>query len=116
MKAISIRQPFAWAIIAGLKLVENRTWRTHYRGPIAIHAGQSEVDLGSIPEAPHRLYFGGLIGLVDLIDCVPLGSAPESRWTLGPWCWILANPRPILEPIPWKGRLGLFEVPDAMTR
>ena len=39
MKALSVRQPWAELIVAGLKDVENRTWRTDYRGPVLIHAG-----------------------------------------------------------------------------
>ena len=38
MKAISIQQPWAWAIIHAGMDVENRTWNTHYRGLLAIHA------------------------------------------------------------------------------
>ena len=36
---LSIRQPYAWAIIKGAKDVENRTWRLNYRGRLYIHAG-----------------------------------------------------------------------------
>lgn len=39
MKAITVRQPWAWAIATGAKTVENRTRGTRYRGPLAIHAG-----------------------------------------------------------------------------
>ena len=42
MKVLSIRQPWAWAIVAGFKPVENRTWKTGYRGPLLIHAGLRE--------------------------------------------------------------------------
>ena len=38
MKCISIRQPWAWLIIKGVKPVENRTWSSSYRGPLLIHA------------------------------------------------------------------------------
>lgn len=41
MKCISIKQPWAWLITSGVKDVENRTWKTDYRGDILIHAGQS---------------------------------------------------------------------------
>ena len=41
MKCLSILQPWAWAIIHGGKDVENRTWRTAYRGPLLIHASLS---------------------------------------------------------------------------
>jgi hypothetical protein len=39
MKAITIRQPWAQLIAAGLKTIETRSWPTKYRGPLAIHAG-----------------------------------------------------------------------------
>ena len=38
-RALSIRQPWAWLILNGYKDLENRTWRTDYRGPLLIHAG-----------------------------------------------------------------------------
>ena len=43
MKALSIQQPWAWAIVNGFKPVENRTWRTNYTGPLLIHAGKREL-------------------------------------------------------------------------
>ena len=41
MKALSIRQPWAWAIIHAGKDVENRPWGTRYRGPLLIHASKT---------------------------------------------------------------------------
>jgi len=41
MKALSVRQPWAWLIAHGLKPVENREWETHYRGPVLIHASKT---------------------------------------------------------------------------
>jgi len=38
---LSVRQPWAYLIIAGLKPIENRTWRTSYRGELYIHAGKA---------------------------------------------------------------------------
>lgn len=46
MKAITIRQPWCWAVAIGAKTVENRTRGTLYRGPLAIHAGQGWSDRG----------------------------------------------------------------------
>jgi hypothetical protein len=40
-RALSIRQPWAWAILNAGKDIENRSWRTHYRGRICIHAGSA---------------------------------------------------------------------------
>lgn len=41
MKALSVRQPYAWLIVNGIKDIENRTWRTGYRGPVLIHASKN---------------------------------------------------------------------------
>ena len=40
MKALSIRQPWAWLIIHAGKDVENRTWCTNYRGRFLVHAAK----------------------------------------------------------------------------
>ena len=40
MKALSIRQPWAWLIVNGHKDIENRQWRTHFRGKIYVHAAK----------------------------------------------------------------------------
>ena len=45
---LSIRQPWAWAIVNGYKPVENRVWKPYYTGPLLIHAGKSE-DRDSVP-------------------------------------------------------------------
>ena len=40
MKALSIRQPWAWAILFAGKDFENRDWYTSFRGRFAIHAAK----------------------------------------------------------------------------
>ena len=45
LKAISIRQPWAWLIVNGYKDVENRTWKAKYTGALLIHAGASRFGL-----------------------------------------------------------------------
>lgn len=40
MKAISIKNPWPYLIAWGIKDVENRTLRTHYRGRFYIHVSQ----------------------------------------------------------------------------
>ena len=40
MKALSIRQPWAWLIVNSHEDVENRTWRTRERGPVLVHASK----------------------------------------------------------------------------
>jgi hypothetical protein len=41
VKALSIRQPWVWAIVHAGKDIENRTWWTPYRGPVLIHAANA---------------------------------------------------------------------------
>lgn len=44
MKTLTIRQPWASLIAAGVKTIETRSWSTRYRGPLAIHAGRATPD------------------------------------------------------------------------
>ena len=117
VRVLSIQQPWAWAVVHGPKRVENRTWGTDYRGPLLIHAGRSRErlgDYGTGEPAEKRLTFGAVIGVCELVDCVPYDELPgklrTSRFAEGPWCWVLADVRP-LDPIPMKGKMGLFEPP-----
>lgn len=132
MKALSIMQPWAWAIIHAGKTVENRTWRTDYRGPLLIHASKrydryavepiiARMDPGlrtRFPDGiPPKLDQGGVVGVVDLVACIKKGSArfedSMTRWLDGPYGFMLDRPQPIPF-FPWPGKLGLFEFPDEL--
>jgi hypothetical protein len=119
MKALSVRQPWAWAIIAGHKRFENRTWNTTLRGRVMIHAGAAAVtheELQQLSEHARRqgfalpaedeLWRGGLIGSVDIFDVVTSSRDP---WFRGPYGWKLAHPRPSRF-TPLAGKLRLFDV------
>ena len=116
MKTLTVRQPWAWAIIHGSKRIENRSRPTKYRGPLLIHAGQTRAEFKDsdysqlMPGLPpvDDLPFGAIIGVVDVIDCLPVEDVEAGPFVEGPWCWMLKDPRP-LGPIPWRGQLGLFE-------
>lgn len=117
MKAITIRQPFAEMILRGRKRVENRTWRTHYRGPLIIHAQAMNAGTSRFPT-------GALVGMVYLTDCRHInecyqhdmfGFQPIDRETVtGPWCWCLENPRRFETPIVYPGRQGLWSIPVSL--
>lgn len=86
MKAISIKQPWASLIAHGIKDIENRTWKTNYRGKVYIHASAKQA--GSYDELLNDLqkiefkekydrvtlrkqhHFSAIIGEVDIVDCV----------------------------------------------
>jgi hypothetical protein len=127
MKCLTVKQYWAWAIVAGHKSVENRTWSTRHRGPLAIHAGQatdpkSRAALEALGlDVPEAIEAGAVIGIVDLVDVVPYSSGQphlpgveddlaDDPLATGPFCWIVRNPRPLDEPVPLRGMPGLFEV------
>lgn len=119
MKAISIRQPWAWAIIHAGKDIENRSRATSHRGHLLIHAAKTmtrgEYDsaadfmiaIGVRPPPFDELQRGGIIGVVDHFGCVMRST---SQWFAGPYGYQLRNPKP-LSIIPCKGQLGFFDVP-----
>lgn len=128
MKCLSVRQPWAWAIIHGGKDVENRTWATKYRGPLGIHAGmQFDFNPKKHMDAARGWHDAGfkwneadrgmIIGVVTVVDCIP-ASECKSDWAFKDsdqdiWCWVLENPKPI-PLIKVKGQLGIFDVHDSL--
>lgn len=140
MKALSIRMPWAWLILRpditdpvervrqhghAIKDIENRTWKTNFRGRVAIHAGRTYAlseheriaeDLSNdllVQLPPYDDLVAGcgnLLGEVIVTDCV---SEHLSGWFSGPYGLVLANPTPYRHPVPYKGMLGFFEVPDS---
>lgn len=129
MKALSVRQPWAWAITHGHKSIENRAWNTSHRGLLAIHASAlwdgddalgTVVDLANIHISDVRIpgrHLGAIVAVAELMG-ICTSSAEQRGCDCGPWAiggqhhWRLANPRPVPEPVPCKGRLGLWCLPD----
>lgn len=118
LKALTVRQPWAWAIFAAGKDIENRTWATQHRGPLLIHAG-SHIDrhgyahlraLGLHPPEPVKITRRALLGIVEVVSMV---TAHSSLWFEGPVGWVLGSPRLLSAPIARAGAQGLFlaEVP-----
>jgi len=120
MKALSIRQPWAWAILYG-KDIENRTWPTRQRGPFLIHAGKKFDHDGYLwllnhrdlltADIPNRDQFqaGGIIGESNIVDCV---DHHESPFFFGPWGFVLTGSEAI-DFIPCRGQLGFFNFETA---
>jgi hypothetical protein len=144
VKALTVQQPWAWAIMHGGKVIENRTQNWTYRGPLAIHAGARTSDRGFesplvqqaatgrtgfgcwdsgiVTSRPWHTY-SAIIGVVDLVDvhpdsgcCQPWGESAyveyggrERKQIVH---LVLENPRPLAEPFPCKGALGLWTPPE----
>src|SRR5688500_1682609 len=112
-KGLSVAQPWASAIAFAGKDVENRSWRTHYRGPIAIHAsrtfraGELEESVRAVGGGEKRalgewilrgrkrwgldagddgLDRGAVIAIAMLVDCAECSPSP---WFNGEWGWVL---------------------------
>lgn len=105
MKALTICQPYAHEIVIGEKRSEFRTWATRYRGDLLIHAGKSRswMEVGDEERYP-GMVFGAILGIAFLNGCEADGPTE--------WAWKLTNIRRFVTPIPYKGRRGLFDIPD----
>jgi len=123
MKTLSIRQPWADLIIQGRKTLELRTWTVKHRGPLAIHASQTVEREACLAHGldPDQVTAGAAIGVVDLVEIIVLDAdsyaarrsehLADEPWGGGPlYGWRLANPQLLAEPLPVRGRMGLFEL------
>lgn len=124
MKAVSIKNPWGYLICVGIKDVENRTWKTNYRGKILIHASKTwdkwfnfdEYELSHFFKVPkdvidivinRKIPFGAIIGEAELVDIV---TNSPSIWAVpGQYHWILKRQKLYDESIPAKGSLGLWD-------
>jgi hypothetical protein len=119
MKALSVRQPWAWAIIHDGKDIENRTWKTGHRGIVAIHAPAKVQSGAKLPRSSRKprseeLSIGAVIGVVDIVDVV---TSHRSKWfAKGGSGFVLANPRALARPIPCKGKLGVWNLPASVAK
>jgi hypothetical protein len=121
MTALSVRQPWAWAIVSGHKVIENRSPGAIRSGGmkpgrIAIHAStglsQKEYDWGAWRLAghgvtaprPEALVRRAIIGYVEVVDII---EHSDSEWFGGPWGLVLQDPV-LIDPIPAVGELGYF--------
>lgn len=137
MKALSIRQPWAWAILHAGKDIENRDWQRsnpglRFRGDFLIHAsgGMTKDEYEDFLDTAHHISVhhpfrvglalpafnelprGGIVGQARVVDVV---REHDSPWFFGPVGLVLADAKP-LPFIPFKGALGFFDVPDELVR
>jgi hypothetical protein len=108
MKAISIKQPWASLIAAGIKTLEIRQWPTDHRGPLLIVSSRRPIIEG------HR--HGEALCVVTIAGCrkmtrddIPFACVKEMYF--GHYAWVLKEVR-VIEPFGVMGQLRLFDVPD----
>lgn len=135
MNALTIHQPWAWAIVDGAnvdyapKRIENRTWKAPQGAigqRIAIHAGKTvdteaiehleglgfnvpplDAEIGALP-------LGAVVGVATLKVCstwVPPEDHPQHFWWRGPVAWVLEHVVELRDPIPQRGYQKLWRLP-----
>ncbi len=137
MRTLTLTQPWASLVAFDAKRVETRSWRTNYRGPIAIHAAKGfpndAVDLcmrqpfnRCLQESRiHRfrdLPLGAIVAIAKLSDVWRVERQGDAgRWGLsvqeqafgdygpGRYAWFLRDIELLPVPIAAKGALGLWE-------
>lgn len=121
MKAFTVFQPYAFAIVAGLKGYETRPRRTNIRGRVAVHAAKRIWSVEDMEILYHLLPtdwpqdFGAVIGTVEIADCVPVEEIVDSLtaseklfgdYSPGRFAWVLKDPVRFEKPIPARGNQG----------
>ena len=124
MKAITLTQPWASLVALGWKHVETRSWKTDYRGPVAIHAAKAFPAAGRrfaaeerlVGRLPEILPLGAIIATARLIyvvrtEATDVSPLERRLGDFGPgrYAWFLADVEPLSEPVPIRGALGLWE-------
>lgn len=113
MKALSIRQPWAWLIVNGYKDIENRVWNTKFRGKVLIHASlkldskayDDVLKAGYPIPSKSDIARGGIVGEAILLHVVTESNNP---WFHGPYGLVMDRAK-ILPFVPAKGQLRFFE-------
>ncbi|ULH16665.1 ASCH domain-containing protein [Deinococcus sp. KNUC1210] len=109
MRALSIQQPWVDRILSGEKNIKYRSRRIKDMGPLLLHASKTVVpeNFDGMEQADaDRLPYGALVGVVDVVDVVPVEGEDLYEWRL-------AHPRRFAMPIPYKGAASIFKVPMA---
>jgi predicted transcriptional regulator len=122
LKSLSVSQPFADLIISGKKTIELRKWNTNFRGEFLIHSPiKIRVDDCKRLKINKKLVTGAIVGKAELYDVKKYNSIKEVKMDQKyhhaskdfhnkKYGFVLKNAKQFRIPIPWKGRLGFFEV------
>ncbi|MFQ6024936.1 MAG: ASCH domain-containing protein [Nitrosopumilaceae archaeon] len=123
MRCLSVSQPYADLIVKGRKMIELRRWNTKYRGEFLVHAPlKIRKDICSrLKISEKSLRTGAIVGKAELYDVKVYASASEVKadskkhlatkefWNRK-YGFLLRNTLELKVPIPYKGKLGFFEV------
>lgn len=141
MRALTVKPPWSHAIAKGTKRVENRSWPAPafaLRTVIAIHAGKgfdwgAQFPPGLTIEwaAPEDCSLGAVVAVARLADCHPSAECMDlpphvagpgqwegcSPWAIrGEYHWQLVHVQALPEPVPCRGALGLWRLPEDVEK
>ncbi len=122
MKCLSVSQPFADLIVSGKKTIELRKWNTNFRGEFLVHSPlKIRTNDCKRLKILKKLVTGAIIGKVEIIDVKKYNSKSEIKadykkhlastdFFNNKYGFVLKNPKSFRIPIPYKGKLGFFDV------
>ena len=142
LRALTVRQPFAGAIIWFGKDVENRTRRMSYTGLLLIHSALAVPDwhdflaVGDMARpgvginvvwSDERRTLGAILGTVQVSGChhaedCATGKSERRARCCSPWAVRhqfhieLTDPQPLSEPVPCRGMPGLWRLPEDVDK
>lgn len=130
LRALTVRQPWAWAITNGAKPVENRNQALPHkflREVVAIHAGQARIDDADVAFVAKRsrlavdvaqLETGAIVGFARLVGSIrrksDLERLKDKDWFRRPHGWLLDDVVLLDDPVPCGGQLGFWRVPRSV--
>jgi predicted transcriptional regulator len=122
MKCLSVSQPFAELIVKGKKIIELRSWNTNFRGEFLVHSPSKirKEDCKRL-KIKTNLLTGAIIGKAEIYDVKKYSSKDEIKkdakkhFASKNFCnkkygFCLRNAKEFRVPIPYKGKLGFFDV------
>lgn len=122
MRALTVHQPWASLIVAGIKTVENRTWSPveWMRGTrLVVHASKQWSPTAAVTASNRDDYPPGVVvGVVTLADWHTDSDCVEDGRLCSPWAftghyhWELVTPTRLEDPVPCRGMQRLWTLPD----
>lgn len=137
MKALTLHQPWASLIAAGLKKYETRSRPLKYRGEIAIHAGKKFTSVDTLAlvrtmvpfskkaMVPVHFPTGMVILVAEMTDCIEMTEELIAEiakddpvelylgdWKPGRYAYKLENIRPLTNPFEINGQQGIWNIDD----
>jgi len=122
MKCLSIAQPFADLIVEGKKTIEIRSWNTNFRGEFLVHSPKKiRTNDATRLGIKNEFVIGSIIGKAEIFDVKKYQNERELqqdfkfhlakiRFEGKRYGFLLKNPKRFRVSIPYKGKLGFFEV------